>query len=388
MGKQGLVVGLLAAAVWTCGGDAGSEGNDGAGGGGFAVPVEVATAQVDTVVDGIRATGQIEAVQSIILRPDIDGRITDILFREGRYVRSGTPLFKVDDAELVAQVARAEAERDLSRQALERIRTLIAQNAASQADLERAEATARSNQAQYELLKVRLDRTVVRAPFGGVLGSRSVSLGDYVTTSTGLVTLQTVHPQRAVFQIPERFASELARGQEVVFRVAALPGRDFRGVVEFVDPIVTLPARTIIVKARVPNRQGELQPGMFIEVRLATEVRPEAVIVPEESIVPLEAGPVIWVIDAEGKADRRTIELGVRTPGYVEIRAGVAAGEQVVVGGQVRLQPGMSATPIPVDRQPVVPADTAVADPTGAEGTADTAPPSGSATENSTAESS
>ncbi len=386
MVKQGLAVGLLAVAAWGCG-DAESEGSEGAGGGGFAVPVEVATAQVDTVVDGIQATGQIEAVQSIILRPDIDGRITDILFREGGYVRSGTPLFKVDDAELVAQVARAEAERDLSHQALERTQTLIGQSAASQADLERAEATARSNEAQYELLKVRLDRTVVRAPFSGVAGSRRVSLGDYVTTSTGLVTLQTVHPQRAVFQIPERYASELARGQEVIFRVAALPGRDFRGVVEFVDPIVTLPARRIVVKARVPNRPRELQPGMFIEVRLATDVRPAAVIVPEEAVVPLETGPVIWVIDAEGKAERRDADLGVRTPGYVEVRSGIEAGEQVVVGGQVRLQPGMSATPIPVDRQLVEPADTAAGQPTGADGTPDTTSLSGSATENSTAES-
>jgi membrane fusion protein (multidrug efflux system) len=109
------------------------------------------------------------------------------------------------------------------------------------------------------------------------------------------------------------------------------------------------------------------------------------VIVPEEAVVPLEAGPVIWVIDAEGKADRREIELGVRTPGYVEIRSGIEAGEQVVVGGQVRLQPGMSATPIPVDRRLVEPADTAVAQ--SPEGTPDTTPPSGSATENSTAES-
>jgi len=186
-------------------------------------------------------------------------------------------------------------------------------------------------------------------------------LGDYVTTSTGLVTLQTVHPQRAVFQVPERYASELAVGQDVIFRVAAIPGRDFVGRVEFVDPIVTLPARTITVKARVPNRQGELQPGMFIEVRLATETRPAATIVPEEAVVPLEAGPVIWVIDDSSKAQRRPVQLGVRTPGLVEVRSGVGAGEQVVVGGQVRLQPGMPVTPIPVDRKPVVPADTAAA---------------------------
>ncbi len=376
MVTRGLVFGLAVVAAWGCGDGQAEDG--GFGGGGFAAPVEVARAQVDTVIDAIQTTGQIEAVQSIILRPDIDGRITGILFREGRYVRAGAPLFKVDDAELVAQVARAEAERDLSRQALERTRTLIAQNAASQADLEQAEATARSSEAQYELLKVRLDRTVVRAPFGGVAGSRQVSLGDYVTSSTGLVTLQTVHPQRAVFQVPERYASELALGQEVAFRVAAISGRDFRGTVEFVDPIVTLPSRTILVKARVPNREGDLQPGMFIEVRLATDVRPAATIVPEEAIVPLEAGPVIWVIDDSSKAERRAVELGVRIPGFVEIRSGVAAGEQVVVGGQVRLQPGMAVTPIPVDRQQVVPADTAAA-----KAGPEPASPAGAASENS-----
>ncbi|TFG54384.1 MAG: efflux RND transporter periplasmic adaptor subunit [Gemmatimonadales bacterium] len=376
MVTRGLVVGLAVVAAWGCGDGQAEDG--GFGGGGFAAPVEVARVQVDTVVDAIQATGQIEAVQSIMLRPDIEGRITGILFREGGYVRAGTPLFKVDDAELVAQVARAEAERDLSRQALERTRTLIAQNAASQADLEQAEATSRSSEAQYELLKVRLDRTVVRAPFGGVAGSRQVSLGDYVTSSTGLVTLQTVHPQRAAFQVPERYASELAIGQDVTFRVAAIPGRDFQGTVEFVDPIVTLPARTILVKARVPNRGRELQPGMFIEVRLATDVRPAAMIVPEEAIVPREAGPVIWVIDDSSKAERRAVELGVRTPGFVEIRSGVAAGEQVVVGGQVRLQPGMPVTPIPVDRQQVVPADTAAA-----EAGPESPPPAGAASENS-----
>jgi len=376
MVTRGLVFGLAVVAAWGCGDGQAEDG--GFGGGGFSAPVEVARAQVDTVIDAIQAAGQIEAVQSIILRPDIDGRITGILFREGRYVRAGAPLFKVDDAELVAQVARAEAERDLSRQALERTRTLIAQNAASQADLEQAEATARSSEAQYELLKVRLDRTVVRAPFGGVAGSRQVSLGDYVTSSTGLVTLQTVHPQRAVFQVPERYASELALGQEVAFRVAAIPGRDFRGTVEFVDPIVTLPSRTILVKARVPNREGDLQPGMFIEVRLATDVRPAATIVPEEAIVPLEAGPVVWVIDDSSKAERRAVELGVRIPGFVEIRSGVAAGEQVVVGGQVRLQPGMAVTPMPVDRQQVVPADTAAA-----KAGPEPASPAGAASENS-----
>ena len=358
MRRIAVLIAALAAAVGCAGadpdaaaGDGGGRGGGG-GGGGFKLPVEVASATIDTVVDAIAANGQIEAEQSILLRPEVAGRIVGISFREGTIVGRDQPLFKVDDAELVAQVARAEADRDLSRQALERTRSLVAQNASSQADLEQAEATWRSNEAQLQLLKVRLDRTVVRAPFRGQAGSRLVSLGDYVTTATELVSLQTYDPQRVAFQVPERFAEQLAPGQDVLFRVAALPGREFHGTVEFIDPVVQLPARVITVKAWVSNRDRVLSPGMFVDVRLATEVRPRAVIVPEEATVPLEGGNIAWVVTPEGIAERREVTLGVRTPGFVEIRSGISGGEQVVVGGQARLQPGMPVTPIPVDRSP------------------------------------
>ena len=326
-------------------------GAGGPGGGPPAMPVEVVVARSDTVVDAILATGQIEAIQSVELRPDIEGRIAAILVREGSEVKRGAALFKVDDAELKAEVARAEADRDLARQALTRTRDLLGQKASSQAELERTEAMARSTQAQLDLLKVRLDRTVVRAPFSGVLGERSVSLGDYVTTSTPLVTVQTVSPHRAAFQVPERYAERLEVGQQVTFRVAALPGKEFTGRVDFVDPIVQLPARTITVKAQVPNPRRELQAGMFVEVRLATAVRPDAVVIAEDAVLPLQGATFVWVADS-GKASRRQVELGVRTPGFVEARSGVEAGEQVVVAGQERLAEGAPVAPKVMDRLP------------------------------------
>jgi membrane fusion protein, multidrug efflux system len=321
----------------------------GAGAGPPPMPVEVAVAATDTVVDAINASGQIEAYQSIELRPEIEGRLTRILVREGATVSRGTPLFKVDDAELRAEVARAEAERDLARQALARTRELQAQRASSQADLERAEATARSTQAQLELLSVRLERTTVRAPFAGVAGQRYVSLGDYVTTSDRLVALQTVDPQRASFQVPERYAGDLRLRQRVVFRVAALPGREFSGIVDFVDPVVRLPGRTITVKAHVTNPKRELQAGMFIEARLATAVRPAAVVIPEDAVLPLQGASYVWIAK-DGKATRRQVELGVRSPGFVEARTGVEGGEQVVVAGQERLSEGAPVAPTVVTR--------------------------------------
>jgi membrane fusion protein (multidrug efflux system) len=326
-----------------------------AGGEANAMPpmrVEAAAAVTDTVIESIEATGQIEAIQAVELRPDVEGRITEILYREGQIVERGAPLFKIDDAELTAQVAQAEAQRDLARQALARTRELLAQNASSAADLERAEATARGADAQYDLLRVRLNRTVVRAPFAGVAGRRLVSLGDYVNTTTPLVQLQTVNPQRAVFRVPERYAGDVRPGQTVEFRIASRPNLTFEGDVEFVDPVVELPGRTILVKALVPNGQRTLHAGMFIDARLATQSRSDAVVIPEDAVLPLQNAQIVWVA-ADGKAERREVRLGVRTPGFVEVRSGITAGELVVVGGAERLFPGAPVAPEVVQRSPV-----------------------------------
>ena len=339
----------------------------GGGGGMPPMPVEVSAAIRDTVVDAIQATGQIEAVQSVELRPEVEGRIVDILVREGQSGDAGTGLFKVDDTELKAQVARAEADRDLAQRALERTKQLMAQNASSQADLEKADATYRGAQASYDLLKTRLDRSVVRAPFAGVVGRRLVSIGTYVNNQTPLITLQSVNPQHAAFQVPERYADRLRRGQLVSFQVAALPGKNFSGEVVFVDPVVELPARTILIKARVPNPEGRLQAGMFIEARLATEIRPNAVVVPEDAILPLQGSTFVWVVK-DGKADRRQVTLGVRTAGWAEIQGGgIDAGDQVVVGGVERLFPGAPVMAQVVERHRAAP--------TGAESTAAAAQP-------------
>ena len=349
---------FIATAVVACN-DAESKGAGGpAGGAPPGIPVEVAVAHTDTVVDAIAATGQIEPTQSIELRPELDGRITRIYVREGAMVRQGAPLFQIDPSELSAQVARAEAERDLARQNLTRTRELLEQRASSQAELERAEATSRSAEATLQLLQVQLRRSTVRAPFAGVAGERTVSLGDYVTTQSRLISLQTVNPQRATFTVPERYAASLQVGQQVTFRVAALPGREFTGTVDFVDPVVRMPGRTITIKAVVPNATRELQSGMFIEARLATEIRPDAVIIPEDAILPLQGANYVWAV-VDGKATRRQVDLGVRTPGFVEARTGVAAGEQVVVGGLERLQEGAPVMPQVVERRPGAMSDTA-----------------------------
>jgi membrane fusion protein (multidrug efflux system) len=304
------------------------------------MPVDVDTARYQSVVDAVRATGRIEALQAVELRPDEQGRVVALHFFEGQSVGKGAPLVRIDDAMLRAQAERASAERDLARQQLERVRSLRQQNASSAADLERAEAAARSASAALAVLQLQIARSTVRAPFAGVVGQRFVSIGDYVTTGTRLLTLQTVDPQRAVIEVPERHAIRLRPGQTVAFTVAAEPDRTFNAIVDFIDPVVQTANRTIMVKARAPNANRVLRPGMFIEARLATATRMNAIVVPEDAVQPLRTANVVWVVDA-GKASRRVVQLGARSQGVVEVLSGVKAGELVVVGGLERMAEGV-----------------------------------------------
>ena len=315
------------------------------------MPVDVDTARVRPIVDAVRATGRIEAIQAVELRPDEQGRVTALLFREGQLVTRGTPLVRIDDAVLRAQLERADADRDLARQQLARVRTLREQNAATPADLERVEAAARSANAALSLLQLQIARSVVRAPFSGVVGQRFVSVGDYVTTATSLLTLQTVDPQRAVIEVPERHAVSLRQGQTVEFAVAAAPGRAFAARVDFIDPVVQATNRTITVKGLAPNRDHILKPGMFIEARLATATRAGAIVIPEDAVQPLRTANIVWVVD-KGKASRRVVQLGVRSQGFVEVRSGIRAGEVVVVGGLERMGEGMPLAGKPRTVQP------------------------------------
>lgn len=315
------------------------------------MPVDVDTARVQAVVDAVRATGRIDAVQAVELRSDEQGRVTALLFREGQLVARGAPLVRIDDRMLRAQAERADADRDLARQQLERVRRLRDQNAATPADMERAEAAARSAAASLAVLQLQITRSTVRAPFSGVVGQRFVSLGDYVTTTTPLLTLQTVDPQRAVIEVPERHAAALKLGQPVEFTVAAEPGRTFVARVDFIDPVVQQANRTIMVKGLAPNPGRVLSPGMFIEARLATATRPNAIVVAEDAVQPLRTANVVWVV-ANGKASRRVVQLGARSQGVVEIISGVKPGELVVVGGLERMAEGMPLAAIPRKAKP------------------------------------
>ena len=360
--RTGRTTALLALLFLTaCGGgaEAAAGGDAAAAGGGMPpMPVDVDTARRGLVIDAVRANGKVEAVQSIELRPDATGRVTELLFREGQYVAAGTALVKVDDAMLRAQAAKAEADRDLAKQKFDRQTRLRTDAASPPADYDEAAAGARSAEATLAALQLQIERTTVRAPFAGVVGQRFVSLGDYVTSASRLLTLQTTDPQRIAIDIPERYATELKPGQTVDFTVASQPGKTFKATVEFVDPVVREEGRTILVKARAANPNGALKAGMFVEARLATATRAGAVVVPEDAIQPLRTANVVWAV-VDGKAARRTVTLGSRTAGVVEVLTGVSAGEQVVVGGLERMNEGMPVAPRQRGAAAAKPADAA-----------------------------
>ncbi len=308
------------------------------------MPVDVAPVQVGNIVDEVRSTGRIEAVNLVSLRSDQEGRILELLFTEGQAVAAGAPLIRIDDAMLRAQKERAVSDQNLAQQQLDRVRRLRADNASTPADLERADAALRSAKAAVAILDLQVERSTVRAPFAGVVGQRFVSAGDYVTSATPLLSMQTTSPQRAVIEVPERYAGSLQKGQTIEFTVAAYPGRTFRAQVEFIDPAVQADGRAIVVKATAPNSDNALKAGMFIEARLATATRKNAITVREDAIQPMRTANIVWAV-ADGKASRRIVVLGSRSNGIVEIVSGVTAGEQVVVGGLERMQEGMAVAP-------------------------------------------
>ena len=181
----------------------------------------------------------------------------------------------------------------------------------------------------------------MRAPFAGVVGQRFVSVGDYVTTSTPLLTLQTVDPQRAVIEVPERHATRAAAWADRRVHRRCRAGPTFVARVDFIDPVVQNANRTIMVKARAPNPGRVLEPGMFIEARLATATRANAIVVPEDAVQPLRTANIVWVVDRGKGEPTREVQLGVRSQGFVEMLSGVKAGELVVVGGLERMGEGM-----------------------------------------------
>jgi membrane fusion protein (multidrug efflux system) len=320
--------------------------------------VEVAKVELQSLRDDVQAVGSLRARQSVMLRPELVGRVSALNFKDGGAVRKGQILVQFDDQLQRAELQQSQAQLAIAQASYKRNQELVAANFVAQQTLDTSTANLKVAQAQVALSQARLDRMAVRAPFDGTAGIRLVNVGDYVKDGVDLVPLEDSRHMLVDYRLPERVGAKVRPGQTVELTVDALPGRNFKAVVEAVDPLLDANGRSVGVRALISaagktstgkEPAGQLRSNMFARVTTVFSVNDAALVLPEEAIVP-QAGKqyVIKVVapqsgaqlPAEAKlvSQRQEVRLGVRRAGKVEILDGVALGDTVVVAGQQRLQ--------------------------------------------------
>ncbi len=312
--------------------------------------VETVQVRSEPLVREITATGTTLANESVVLATEIAGRVSAISLAEGQTVAAGDVLLKLDPSILLAQRDRAEASFNLSASNIKRAEQLLQEEAISERERDEAYAQWRLDQANLRLAEAQLAKTVIQAPFSGLLGLRRVSIGEYLQPGETIATLDDIDPIKVDFRIPEVFAHQLRVGQKIRMQVDAVPDQTFVGEVYAIDPQVDVNGRSILLRAKVAQDKGPLRPGMFARVALVLEERPEALMIPEEAIIPgADRQQVFKVVD--GKVVAAIVETGLRTKGKIEITSGLVPGDTIITAGQIKVRPGM-----PVTEQPAAPA--------------------------------
>lgn len=332
------VAGPAAAALLMAG--CGSPPPQQAAGGDFPVPVVAATVERRALEERLSLVGSVQAPEEVRLVSETDGRITEIGFEEGSPVGAGAVLFRIDDRKQLAKLEEARARLDLAESNLRRGEDLLREKTIPPQEFDRLQTEVRIAEAAVEGFAAELEDTVVRAPFAGVAGERSVSLGQVVTRGVPLAELLQADPAEVSFSVPERHAARLEVGGTMILKTVAHPGEPFEGIIGYVAPSLDRASRTLDVKARIPNPDGRLRPGMFGTVELVFRVRDDALVVPEACLVHQGERTLVLVIDADRMIAFQPVETGVRLEGSVEILDGLSAGQLVVVEGVQKVGPG------------------------------------------------
>lgn len=317
------------------------------GGGGARSPgVEVAKVKAVALQDDAQAVGTLKSRQSVMLRPEIAGRVSQIAFADGARVRKGQLLVQLEDVLQRAELSQAQAQVSIARANLKRNQELLAEKFVAPRVVEESQASLQVAEAQMALAQARLGRMRIVAPFDGTVGIRNVNLGDYVKDGADLVNLEDSSSLYVDFRVPERFQGKLATGQRVKVELDALPGQVFQAKVQALDPLVDANGRSVTVRAVLPGvGQSPLRPGMFARTTTVFSVSDAALVVPEEAIVPQGGKQFVFVLDAQGEGDAKKllsrkveVKLGVRNNAQVQLVSGVKEADTVVVAGQQRLQ--------------------------------------------------
>ncbi|MCC6197102.1 MAG: efflux RND transporter periplasmic adaptor subunit [Burkholderiales bacterium] len=305
-----------------------------------AVSVETIKVGTAPMPQTITAVGSLRSDESVTLRPETAGRIKEIAFQEGQRVVKGTPLVRLDSAIPQAEHEQAKANAWLAKTKYERAVDLAKQKFISGQARDEAESNMKVAEAALQLAQAKLAKTEIRAPFSGIIGLRTVSVGDYVKEGADLVNLEAIDPLKVDFRVPEIYLRQVQPGQSLTVTLDAMPGASYDGKVIAVNPLVDAAGRAIVIRAQVRNADTMLRPGMFARVKLITRDQADAVVVPEQALVPQGTERFVFKV-VDNKATRVRVETGQRRDAMVEVLSGLSPGDIVVTAGQLKLRDGV-----------------------------------------------
>lgn len=307
--------------------------------------------------DDAEAVGSLRSRRSVVLRPEVSGRITALNFTDGQRVRQGQVLVQFDDQLPRAQVQQSQAELSIAQANHKRNQELVAQGFISQRSVDESAANLEVAQAKLSLSQATASRMRILAPFDGIAGIRGVNVGDYLKDGADIVNVEDLDAVYVDFRLPERLQGKVRTGQTARVAFDALPGVRYAAVVQAINPQIDADGRAVAVRGCIDNRRLQLRPGMFARVTTVFSERANARVIPEEAIVPEGSNAFVYkVIDGKEPGTRVTqrtaVTLGARVPGLVEVVDGLAADDLVVTAGQQRIQRDGTAVRVVVLGQP------------------------------------
>lgn len=309
------------------------------GGGTRALLTDAWIVKTSRLDQSIEASGTLQSNEEVEVKPEINGRITHLYFKEGTTVKKGDLLVKLYDEDLKAQLQKLKLQQQLSKTTLERQENLLKINGISQQDVDVTRNQVSAYGADMDYTQTQIQKTELRAPFSGKLGLRNASEGAIISSATVITTLQQIDPLKMDFAVAEKYRNAIKNGDQVNFYVAG-DNKEYKGSIYAIDPKIDLTTRTVKLRAIVPNSNGVLFPGSFAKVKIVLKGMPDAMMIPSQAVIPGTRDKKVIVAD-KGKAKFVTVETGLRTESAVQITTGLQPGDTVITTGILQLKPGM-----------------------------------------------
>lgn len=309
------------------------------GGGSQRPPVraEAITVSTSLLTDNIEIPGTIVANETAEIRPEVAGLITGIYFKEGSYVSRGATLFKLNDADLQAQLRKLQVQQKIAKQNENRTSELLKIGGISRQDYDAAVLQTSNTSADIAIVQTQIAKTVVRAPFSGKIGFRMVSVGAYVTPASVMTTLSQTNDLKIDFTVPEKYIPQVKMGQFINFTVEGTD-KKYAGRIIATQSNISENTRTLQLRAAVQGDAGGLVPGGFAKVTLAFEPNTNAIVIPTQAIIPQARGKKVYLYQ-NGVAKFVDVETGVRDSATIEITKGLKVGDTVLLTGLLSLRP-------------------------------------------------